>query len=72
MCVSSNLSLDDDDIVHVGAGCTFDEIYTFVEDHNLSVVGARNLDFSISGFSLGGELSYTSLLLLSTREYNGQ
>ncbi|KAI0154982.1 6-hydroxy-D-nicotine oxidase [Xylariaceae sp. FL1272] len=47
------LSLIDGNVVQVGAGVTFGELYDFVEAHGLYIVGARNLNVSISGFMLG-------------------
>ncbi|KAI0402572.1 hypothetical protein F4802DRAFT_600005 [Xylaria palmicola] len=52
------LSLVGGNIVQVGAGCTFGELYDFVEDNNLYVVSARNLNVSILGFALGGKLPH--------------
>ncbi|KAK7752658.1 hypothetical protein SLS62_005427 [Diatrype stigma] len=55
-----SMSVSDNNVVHVGAGCTFGEIYDFVEKNDLSVMGVRNLDVSPSGFLLGGNIMHAN------------
>ncbi|KAI1499123.1 6-hydroxy-D-nicotine oxidase [Biscogniauxia marginata] len=57
LCDLKSLSLDDDRILHAGAGNRWGEVYTYLEEKNLSVVGGRQRDVGISGYLLGGGMS---------------
>ncbi|KAI9715535.1 MAG: hypothetical protein M1828_000787 [Chrysothrix sp. TS-e1954] len=46
--------------VTVGAGCTFEDVYGYLDPLDLSVAGARVAQVGVTGFILGGGLSYYS------------
>ncbi|KAI0482759.1 FAD-binding domain-containing protein [Xylariaceae sp. FL0804] len=53
----NSLSLDQQDdgsLVRVGAGCKWTEVYSYLEDHQLSATGGRDPNVGVSGFVLGG------------------
>ncbi|KAI0196912.1 6-hydroxy-D-nicotine oxidase [Astrocystis sublimbata] len=52
-----SLSLRDDGVVQIGGGATWGDIYTFLEDRGRSIIGARNLDVGVGGYTLGGGMS---------------
>lgn len=47
-------SLDDNGLARVGAGSTWGNVYTWLEDHGLSTVGGRDEEVGLAGFLLGG------------------
>lgn len=47
--------LEGGDEVRVGAGCTWGDVYGFVEGRGRSVVGGRDGAVGVGGFLLGGE-----------------
>ncbi|OTB01055.1 hypothetical protein M426DRAFT_14909 [Hypoxylon sp. CI-4A] len=48
------LDLDDDGILRVGAGNTWEDVYAFLDKRGLSAIGGRQRDVGVSGFLLGG------------------
>lgn len=44
--------------VTVGAGLTWGDIYTDLEQYQVTVVGGRVLDVGVGGLTLGGKLLY--------------
>ena len=50
----NSLSLDEDGTLHAGGGATWGDVYTFLEERGRSVIGARNLDVGLGGYTLGG------------------
>ncbi|ATZ51323.1 hypothetical protein BCIN_06g07340 [Botrytis cinerea B05.10] len=51
---------EDGEIVNVGAGCRWGEIYEVVEPRGLMVVGGRDSTVGVGGFLLGGGISFLS------------
>ncbi|KAI5926035.1 hypothetical protein F4810DRAFT_708117 [Camillea tinctor] len=49
-------SLDSDNVLRAGAGCTWGEVYAFLEEKKRSVTGARDETVGLGGFLLGGGL----------------
>jgi hypothetical protein len=49
-----SLSVDDNGLLRAGAGATWGEIYTFLQERELSVIGARHPGVGVSGYLLGG------------------
>ncbi|KAI1492419.1 hypothetical protein F5X96DRAFT_691612 [Biscogniauxia mediterranea] len=49
-------SLDADNVLHAGAGCTWGEVYAYLEEKKRSVTGARDETIGLGGFLLGGGL----------------
>ncbi|KAJ7482153.1 hypothetical protein B0H11DRAFT_2173241 [Mycena galericulata] len=52
--------LEGQGIVSFGAGCRWHEVYSVLEPYNLTTTGARALDVGVSGFLLGGGISFLS------------
>ncbi|KAI1267656.1 hypothetical protein F5Y18DRAFT_378391 [Xylariaceae sp. FL1019] len=51
----SSLSLDRDaSVLHVGAGATWGDVYSFLEEQGLSAIGGRDTAVGVAGFLLGG------------------
>lgn len=46
--------------VDVGAGLTWNEVYSALEPYNVSVVGGRVSGVGVAGFTLGGGYSWKS------------
>lgn len=46
---------EDDEMVKVGAGCRWEEVYEVVEPRGLMVVGGRDSTVGVGGFLLGGK-----------------
>ena len=44
--------------VQVGAGLVWDDVYSALEPHNVSVVGGRVSGIGVAGFTLGGGYSW--------------
>ena len=40
--------------VTVGVGLIWDDVYSALDEHNLTVIGARASGIGIGGFALGG------------------
>lgn len=58
---SQYVSLSPDrDTVEVGAGAKWEDIYAVVQPINKAVVGGRLGDIGVTGFTIGGGLSYLS------------
>ncbi|TGO27245.1 hypothetical protein BPAE_0045g00440 [Botrytis paeoniae] len=51
---------EDEEIVRVGAGCRWGEVYEVVEPRGLMVVGGRDSTVGVGGFLLGGGISFLS------------
>ncbi|KAI0379083.1 hypothetical protein F5Y04DRAFT_290559 [Hypomontagnella monticulosa] len=53
-----SLSLDKENgILRTGAGCTWGEVYSYLEENNLSAIGGRDVAVGVAGFLLGGGYS---------------
>ncbi|KAI1287910.1 6-hydroxy-D-nicotine oxidase [Xylaria venustula] len=50
----NSLSLQDDRTVQIGGGAKWGSVYTFLEAQGRSIIGARNLDVGVGGYTLGG------------------
>ncbi|CAG8959241.1 hypothetical protein HYFRA_00012599 [Hymenoscyphus fraxineus] len=48
----------EDSLVSVGVGSSWGSVYTQLDEHNLSVAGARAFSVGVGGFSIGGGISY--------------
>ncbi|CAG8037152.1 unnamed protein product [Penicillium nalgiovense] len=46
--------LASDGVARVGSGCTWGEVYAWLEEHNLSAIGGRDRQVGLGGFLLGG------------------
>ncbi|KAI9677984.1 MAG: hypothetical protein M1822_008092 [Bathelium mastoideum] len=56
-----NVSINSDkSLVTVGAGASFEDVYKFLEPMGLNIPGARVAQVGVSGFTLGGGISYYS------------
>jgi FAD/FMN-containing dehydrogenase len=54
----NNISLQENgQIVSVGAGAVWGDIYSKLDPLNLSVVGGHGYDVGVAGFTLGGKLN---------------
>ncbi|KAI1099513.1 6-hydroxy-D-nicotine oxidase [Jackrogersella minutella] len=51
------LHIGDDGVLQVGAGNTWGDVYSFLEDRGLSAIGGRQSDVGISGYLLGGGMT---------------
>lgn len=51
---------EDESIAKVGPGNTWYDVYTALEDRNLTVVGGRVADIGVGGLTLGGGVSFFS------------
>ncbi|KAI0138591.1 6-hydroxy-D-nicotine oxidase [Hypoxylon sp. NC0597] len=49
-------------MAHIGPGCTWGQVYTFLEDYGRTTTGGRQKDVGAGGFILGGGLSAFSNL----------
>ncbi|KAL4945674.1 hypothetical protein BDV06DRAFT_219067 [Aspergillus oleicola] len=49
-------------VVQVGAGLRWRDVYSYLDEYNVTVVGGRVLDVGVGGLILGGGLSYLSNL----------
>ncbi|KAL4751916.1 hypothetical protein BDW72DRAFT_192427 [Aspergillus terricola var. indicus] len=49
-------------MVHVGAGLRWRDVYSYLDEYEVTVVGGRVLDVGVGGLILGGGLSYLSNL----------
>ncbi|RYO74495.1 hypothetical protein DL764_010811 [Monosporascus ibericus] len=49
----NSISLDGDGVLHAGAGSTWGQIYSFLEDKQLSATGGRDRAVGVTGFLLG-------------------
>ncbi|KAI1348002.1 6-hydroxy-D-nicotine oxidase [Xylaria sp. FL0043] len=49
-----SLSLQDDGTVQIGGGARWGSVYAFLEAQGRSIIGARNLDVGVGGYTLGG------------------
>ncbi|KAI0889805.1 6-hydroxy-D-nicotine oxidase [Annulohypoxylon maeteangense] len=59
----NSLSLDrTSGIARVGAGCKWEQVYAFLEEHGLTAIGGRQKDVGVGGFFLGGGMSAFSNL----------
>lgn len=45
-------------IAHVGAGASWLDVYTYLDQHNLTMAGGRNGQVGVGGLTLGGGISY--------------
>lgn len=55
----SSVSVNEDyNIVHIGAGASWLDVYQFLDPLGLSVAGGRNGLIGVGGVSLGGGISY--------------
>ncbi|KAI0382241.1 6-hydroxy-D-nicotine oxidase [Hypomontagnella monticulosa] len=52
-----SLEMGNDGILRAGAGNTWGDVYTFLEERGLSAVGGRSPNVGISGYLLGGGMS---------------
>lgn len=52
----NSMTLDNDGILHAGAGSTWGDVYAWLEARDRSVMGSRSAELSLSGFLLGGTL----------------
>jgi FAD/FMN-containing dehydrogenase len=43
-----------DGVARVGSGCTWGEVYAWLQEHNLSAIGGRDQQVGLGGFLLGG------------------
>ncbi|KAJ7477313.1 hypothetical protein B0H11DRAFT_1300347 [Mycena galericulata] len=58
----NSLSLSSDQtVVSIGAGSSWRAVYHFLDPYNLTTVGGRTSDVGVSGFLLGGGISFLSL-----------
>lgn len=48
-------SLDEDGTARCGAGCTWGEVYSWLEEQKRSAIGGRDPNVGLAGFLLGGE-----------------
>ncbi|KAI7201537.1 hypothetical protein KC316_g672 [Hortaea werneckii] len=51
---------EDESVAKVGPGNTWYDVYTALEDRNLTVVGGRVADIGVGGLTLGGGVSFFS------------
>ncbi|KAI1144298.1 6-hydroxy-D-nicotine oxidase [Hypoxylon sp. FL0543] len=59
----NSISLDESTgIASIGPGCTWGQVYAFLEDYGLTTTGGRQKDVGVGGFILGGGLSALSNL----------
>jgi len=49
---------NDKSVTSVGAGARWGNVYSLLDQQKLGVVGARNSDLGVGGFTLGGLSSY--------------
>ncbi|KAL2821471.1 hypothetical protein BJX63DRAFT_378188 [Aspergillus granulosus] len=57
----ASISLSDDrDIVSIGTGASWDDVYSLLDPLNLSVPGGRAAQVGVGGLTLGGGVSYFS------------
>lgn len=45
-----SMSLDEDGVLHVGAGAKWGDIYTYIEEHDRGAIGGRQKDVGIEGY----------------------
>lgn len=50
------LHLDADGVLQVGAGNKWGDVYSYLEERELTVIGGRHKDVGVSGYLLGGTL----------------
>ncbi|KAL9075850.1 MAG: hypothetical protein Q9157_003840 [Trypethelium eluteriae] len=50
----------ENNVAIVGSGLTWGEVYTYLDEFNVTVVGGRVSDVGVGGLTLGGGLSYLS------------
>ncbi|KAM6525794.1 hypothetical protein FALCPG4_011329 [Fusarium falciforme] len=56
LCLLKSKELIQGNVARVGAGNTWGEVYSWLEDHQLSAVGGRDQQVGLPGFLLGGGL----------------
>ncbi|KAL2683385.1 hypothetical protein Neosp_007855 [[Neocosmospora] mangrovei] len=61
LCRLKSKELIHGDIARVGAGNTWGEVYSWLEDHQLSAVGGRDQQVGLPGFILGGIITSVDL-----------
>lgn len=54
--------LSSDGVARVGSGCTWGEVYAWLEEQKLSAVGGRDQQVGIGGFLLGGIVYHSGRL----------
>jgi FAD/FMN-containing dehydrogenase len=45
-------------VAYVGAGASWLDVYTYLDQHNVTVAGGRNGQVGVGGLTLGGGISY--------------
>lgn len=45
-------------VAHVGAGASWLDVYSYLDQHNVTVAGGRNGQVGVGGLTLGGGISY--------------
>lgn len=60
LCLLKSKELIQGNVARVGPGNTWGEVYSWLEDHQLSAVGGRDQQVGLPGFLLGGISSLTA------------